>query len=96
MLYGWKGGLWNVTPLKLDLEVAAASLDSVVFVSAFGKWSMGAMGAGRSALVTAGMGWLTGSSPRRIRFALWLSFSQACAKICSAWTDVRCAGVGRA
>jgi hypothetical protein len=76
MLYGWKGGLWNVTPLKLDLEVAAVSLDSEVFVSAFGKWSMGAMGAGRSVLVT-GIGWLTGSSPSRILFALWLSFSQA-------------------
>lgn len=95
MLYGWKGGLWNVTPLKLDLEVAAASLDSVVFVSAFGKWSIGAMSAGRS-MLAMGMGWLTGSSPRRILFALWLSFSQAWAKICSAWTEVRCAGVGRA
>lgn len=42
-----------------------------------------------------GIGWLTGSRPSRIRLALWLSFSQACARICSACTDVRCAGVGR-
>uniref|UniRef100_A0A224XU12 Putative secreted protein n=1 Tax=Panstrongylus lignarius TaxID=156445 RepID=A0A224XU12_9HEMI len=30
-----------------------------------------------------------------MRFALWLSFSHAAAKICSACTDVKCAGVGR-
>lgn len=43
-----------------------------------------------------GIGWLTGSRPRRILFALWLSFSHADARICSAWTEVRWAGVGRA
>lgn len=42
-----------------------------------------------------GIGWLTGSSPNLILFALWLSFSQACARICSACTEVRWAGVGR-
>jgi hypothetical protein len=42
-----------------------------------------------------GSGWLTGSRPRRILLALWLSFSQAWARICSACTEVRCAGVGR-
>lgn len=41
-----------------------------------------------------GIGWLTGSSPNLILFALWLSFSQAEARICSACTLVRCAGVG--
>lgn len=40
-----------------------------------------------------GMGWLTGSNPRRILLALWLSFSQAVARICSACTEVKCAGV---
>lgn len=39
--------------------------------------------------------WLMGSSPIRIRFAFKLSFSQADARICSACTEVRCAGVGR-
>lgn len=42
-----------------------------------------------------GKGWLTGSRPSRIRLAFRLSFSQACARICSACTEVRCAGVGR-
>lgn len=44
---------------------------------------------------TVGMGWLTGSRPSRMRLALRLSFSHACANICSACTDVKCAGVGR-
>lgn len=48
-------------------------------------WSVGRMG----------IGWLTGSRPNLILLALWLSFSQAVAKICSACTDVRWAGVGR-
>jgi hypothetical protein len=39
--------------------------------------------------------WLIGSNPMRMRFAFKLSFSHAMAKICSACTDVRCAGVGR-
>lgn len=39
--------------------------------------------------------WLIGSSPILILFAFKLSFSHAIDKICSAWTDVRWAGVGR-
>lgn len=43
-----------------------------------------------------GMGCETGSRPSLMRFALSLSFSQAVAKICSACTEVKCAGVGLA
>lgn len=43
-----------------------------------------------------GMGWETGSRPTLMRFAFSLSFSHAVAKICSAWTEVKCAGVGLA
>lgn len=43
---------------------------------------------------STGIGWLTGSNPSLILLAFWLSFSQAWARICSACTDVRCAGVG--
>jgi len=42
------------------------------------------------------MGCDTGSRPILMRFALSLSFSQAVARICSACTEVKCAGVGLA
>lgn len=45
-------------------------------------------------VVGGGKGWLIGSSPRRNRLAFWFSFSQACARICSATTDVKWDGIG--
>ena len=39
--------------------------------------------------------WPMGSIPIRIRLAFKLSFSQAWARICSAWAEVKWAGVGR-
>ena len=42
-----------------------------------------------------GIGCPTGSKPILILFAFWLSFSHACANICSACTEVKWAGVGR-
>ena len=46
-------------------------------------------------VVKMGIGCEMGSSPILIRLALSDSFSQARARSCSAWTLVRCGGVGR-
>ena len=43
-----------------------------------------------------GIGCDTGSMPIRILLAFSASFSHARANSCSAWTLVRCGGVGRA